>query len=258
MPAPAAASSGALMGGTPLDHTSLDAPLVRWLPRPAPFEPVWHAMRAFTHARTTDTRDEIWLVEHTPVYTLGQAGRHEHLLNPNAHVPIVQTDRGGQITFHGPGQLVAYGLIDLRRRGLYVRDYVALLEDSVLDLLHEQGLACACRIKGAPGIYLPVRTHGPSSATPYAQSAATPDLTLMDNMAKIAALGIKVSKGCAYHGLALNVHMDLCPFTRINPCGYPGLHTTDLRRQGITLTLDEAAQALLRHWLPKLPGFLQR
>jgi len=224
------------------------APIIRWLPRPSNYEPVWHAMRDFTRARNAHTPDEIWLVEHTPVYTLGQAGKHEHLLNPDTHIPIIQTDRGGQVTYHGPGQLVAYGLIDLRRRGLYIKEYVALLEDGVLDLLQALGLPLACRVAGAPGIYLPIdrKTHAE-------KPARNPTAQTMTNMAKIAALGIKVSKGCAWHGLALNVKMDLRPFSHINPCGYAGLHTTDLYRQNILLTLEQAAQMLLHHCLQKLP-----
>jgi len=226
-----------------------DAPIIRWLPRPSDYEPVWHAMRDFTHARDAHTPDEIWLVEHTPVYTLGQAGKREHLLNPDASIPVIQTDRGGQVTYHGPGQLVAYGLIDLRRRGLYVKEYVALLEDCVLDVLKGLALSQARRVAGAPGIYLPFdgKTHGENPSQ-------NPTARTMTNMAKIAALGIKVSQGCAWHGLALNVQMDLRPFSRINPCGYAGLHTTDLYQQNIHLTLEQAAQMLLHHWLQKLPS----
>jgi len=228
-------------------------PIIRWLPRPSPYEPVWHAMRDFTQTRQPDTPDEIWLVEHLPVYTLGQAGKREHLLNPDAHIPVIPTDRGGQVTFHGPGQLVVYGLMDLRRRGMYIKEYVSLLEDSVLDFLHKLGLHSACRIAGAPGIYLPndiQRNTQPGTASDHPQS--------MINMTKIAALGIKVSKGCTYHGIALNVEMDLQPFSRINPCGYPGLHATDLHQQNIHLTLEQAAQALLHYLLNKLPSALQK
>jgi len=229
-----------------------DAPIIRWLPRPSTYEPVWHAMRDFTHARDAHTPDEIWLVEHAPVYTLGQAGKHEHLLNPDTNIPVIQTDRGGQVTYHGPGQLVVYGLIDLRRRGLYVKEYVALLEDCVLDLLKALDLPQACRVAGAPGIYLPVGVK-PRRKPDIEESAQNPIDQTMTGMAKIAALGIKVNKGCAWHGLALNVRMDLRPFSHINPCGYAGLHTTDLYRQNIHLTLEQAAQMLLNHWLQKLP-----
>jgi len=229
-----------------------DAPIIRWLPRPSHYTPVWHAMRDFTRSRNARTPDEIWLVEHAPVYTLGQAGKHEHLLSPDTNIPVIQTDRGGQVTYHGLGQLVAYGLIDLRRRGLYVKEYVALLEDCVLDLLKELGLPRACRVAGAPGIYLPVDVE-PRSEPHSEESARNPIDQTMTGMAKIAALGIKVSKGCAWHGLALNVQMDLHPFSRINPCGYAGLHTTDLHRHNIHLTLEQTAQMLLHHWLQKLP-----
>jgi lipoyl(octanoyl) transferase len=150
------------------------------------------------------TPDELWLLEHPPVYTLGQAGRAEHLLHPGA-IPVVKVDRGGQVTYHGPGQLVAYVLLDLHRAGLGVRGLVSLLEQSVIDLLAGYGIA-AVRQPGAPGVYV--------------------------QAAKVAALGIRVRHGCTYHGLALNVDMDLEPFTRINPCGHPGLTVTQLRDLG--------------------------
>ena len=254
--------------GTPWSPSCYEngmTPTVRWLDRPAPYEDVLQAMRSFTQARDAGTPDEIWLVEHQPVYTLGQAGKPEHVLAPG-DVPLVRSDRGGQVTYHGPGQLVAYGLIDLRRRGLFVKEYVALLEDAVIGLLHELGLDAACRLPGAPGVYVPFRA--PGVATPAAGFAAPGDrqdaapreapagegLSLHGQpMAKIAALGIKVSNGRAYHGISLNVAMDLQPFLGINPCGYQGLHTTDLASQGVQLTLEQAGQALVGHWLAKLP-----
>lgn len=161
----------------------------------------WQAMRDFTDTRTPDTTDEIWLVEHPPVYTQGQAGKPEHLLVPN-DIPLVQTDRGGQITYHGPGQLVAYPLLNLKRRKLGVRDLVTLLEQSVIELLAEYGLESAAR-PDAPGVYVAQR--------------------------KVASLGLRVRKGCSYHGVSINVDMDLSPFANINPCGYAGLAMTQLR-----------------------------
>ena len=197
---------------------------VKWLPRPAAYTPVWEAMQRHTEERDPDTLDEIWLVEHEAVYTLGQAGKPEHILNSGA-IPIVHSNRGGQVTYHGPGQVVAYCLVDLRRAGLYVKEYVALLEETVIGMLRALGLEGACRKPGAPGVYVPV------------EPAA-------DELAKIAALGIKVRNGCAYHGVALNVDMDLTPFDGINPCGYEGLRTTDLRRQRVNLTVKQAGDEL--------------
>ncbi|WP_397475083.1 lipoyl(octanoyl) transferase LipB [Pusillimonas sp.] len=197
---------------------------VKWLPRPAPYTPVWEAMRRHTEERNADTPDEIWLVEHEAVYTLGQAGKPEHILNSGA-IPIVHSNRGGQVTYHGPGQVVAYCLVDLRRAGLYVKQYVALLEDTVIEMLRALGLEGACRKPGAPGVYVPLEPG-------------------TDELAKIAALGIKVRNGCAYHGVALNVDMDLTPFDGINPCGYEGLRTTDLGRQGVELTIEQAGEEL--------------
>lgn len=197
-------------------------PIIKWLPRPAPYLPVWQAMRSFTEARTLETPDEIWLVEHQPVFTLGQAGKPEHVLN-TATTEVVRTDRGGQVTYHGPGQVVAYCLIDLRRHQLFVKEYVALIEDVLISFLRELGLAGACRKPGAPGVYVP---H------------------LDSQLAKIAALGIKIRHGCAYHGLALNVDMDLSPFLGINPCGYEGLETTDLRTCGVHATVEGVGDML--------------
>jgi len=198
----------------------------QWQARPAPYLPIWQAMQEFTEQRTPDTPDEIWLVEHEPVYTLGQAGKPEHILNSGA-IPVVNSDRGGQVTYHGPGQVIAYCLVDLRRVGLYVREYVTLLEDVVIDLLGELGLAGADRKPGAPGVYVPV---------PGAPTGTNP--------AKIAALGIKVRHGCAYHGIALNVAMDLTPFQGINPCGYEGLQTVDLASCGVAIQLEQAGKLL--------------
>lgn len=202
---------------------------VRHLDGPAPYEPVWHAMKSFTEGRDKATPDEIWLVEHAPVYTLGQAGKPEHLLNTGA-IEVVQCNRGGQVTYHGPGQLVVYPLIDLRRQGIYVKEYVALIEDVVLDTLASFGLQQACRKAGAPGVYVPLQDG---------------------SLAKISALGVKISQGCAYHGLALNVDMDLQPFAGINPCGYAGLQTVDLKTMGVSTTVQEAGRRVLDRLLPR-------
>ena len=164
------------------------------------YEPTWRAMQAFTAARTADTPDEIWLCEHPPVFTLGLAGKAEHLLR-DIGIPIVKIDRGGQITYHGPGQIVCYLLLDLKRRGLTVKGLVNRMEQALIDLLAQYGIA-AERLEGAPGVYV--------------------------KGAKIAALGLKVKNGCCYHGLALNVAMDLSPFAAINPCGYAGMAVTQL------------------------------
>lgn len=203
----------------------------RWLPTDAAYQPVWEAMRAFTEARDDSTPDEIWLVEHAPVYTLGQAGKPEHLLNPGG-IDIVQCDRGGQVTYHGPGQVVAYCLFDLRRRGVFVKEYVEQLEDVIIQLLQGYGLQGACRKPGAPGVYMPydenLRAYDPHGR----------------DLAKIAALGIKIRNGRAYHGLAVNVDMDLAPFSGINPCGYAGLPTIDLRHCGVVTSVKEVGERL--------------
>jgi len=199
---------------------------IKWLsPRPADYMDVWQAMQAFTQTRDGDTPDQIWLTEHPPVYTLGQAGKREHLLNTGA-IPVVATDRGGQVTYHGPGQVVAYVLLDLRRAGYFVKEYVHRLEAAVIDTLAGLGVADARRQPGAPGVYVPW-THG--------------------QLAKIAALGIKVRNGCTYHGVALNVGMDLAPFRGINPCGYAGLQTVDLAACGVQVSVTEAGERLAAH-----------
>lgn len=212
---------------------------VKWLPRPAPYPEVWQAMQDYTEGRGPDTPDEIWLVEHEAVYTLGQAGKPEHILNSGA-IPVLRSNRGGQVTYHGPGQVVAYCLVDLRRAGMYVKEYVALLEDVVIGLLRDLGLAGACRKPGAPGVYVPV---GKASGRGEADAG---------ELAKIAALGIKVRNGCAYHGIALNVDMDLSPFLGINPCGYEGLRTTDLAEQGVAATVQEVGEELARRLAEQL------
>jgi lipoyl(octanoyl) transferase len=189
------------------------------------YEPTWRAMQTFTGTRTAGTADEIWLLEHPPVYTLGIAGRPEHLPRVANGIPVVKTDRGGQITYHGPGQVVLYTLLDLRRRGLAVRPLVRLLEHAVIDLLAARGIAAAARVD-APGVYVAG--------------------------AKIAALGLRIRDGCCYHGLALNVDMDLSAFHAIDPCGYPGLAVTQARDLGIADTPGRLGESLLGSVLNRL------
>jgi len=204
-------------------------------------------MREFTLARGEGTPDELWVCEHAPVYTQGLAGKADHVLAPG-DIPVVQTDRGGQVTYHGPGQVVAYPLLDLRRAGYYVKEYVFRIEESVIRTLAHFGVT-GHRVGGAPGIY--VRLDDP-----FSHAGLTGPMHPADpfrGLGKIAALGIKVSRHCTYHGVALNVAMDLEPFGRINPCGYSGLKTVDLSTIGVQTTWDEAAQVLGR----KLAAFLQ-
>jgi lipoyl(octanoyl) transferase len=184
------------------------------------YERTWRAMQAFTAGRVVDTPDEIWLTEHPPVYTLGLAGRREHLLRANG-IPALKVDRGGQITYHGPGQLVAYVLFDLYRRRLGVREMVRRLEGSVIQWLDSLGISGYGKTD-APGVYV----------------------RLPSGEAKVAALGLKVSRGCTYHGLAVNVAMDLAPFADIDPCGYPGLAVTQVADLGAKCSAEEAGAAL--------------
>jgi lipoyl(octanoyl) transferase len=193
----------------------------------ADYEPTFAAMRAFTDARTPDTPDELWIVEHPPVFTLGLGADRGHLLAGANAIPVVQTDRGGEVTFHGPGQVVIYLLMDLRRNKpggkLYARQFVHKIEQAIINVLQAYNLAGE-RIEGAPGIYI---ANGPKKG------------------AKIAALGLKVrGNGCTYHGVSLNVAMDLSPFTWINPCGYAGLETIDMRSMGVNVPLAEVQDAL--------------
>jgi lipoyl(octanoyl) transferase len=201
------------------------APLVRELGR-SPYEPVWRAMQRFTAERGPETPDETWLVEHDPVFTLGLAGRPEHVLAPG-DIPVVRSDRGGQVTYHGPGQAVAYVLLDLRRRGFGAKALVRRLEQAAIDVLAGYGLA-GHRREGMPGVYL--------------------------DDAKIAAIGLRITRGCCYHGIALNVDADLEPFARIDPCGYPGLAATRLADHGcrdkIHAVQQSLAQALARCLIP--------
>ena len=192
--------------------------VVRDLGRRA-YEPVWRAMQAFTDARDEATPDELWLVEHDPVFTLGQAGKPEHVLLPG-DIPVLHVDRGGQVTYHGPGQLVAYPLVDLRRLRIGVRDYVCRIEQAVIDTLADWNIE-GRRRDGAPGVYV--------------------------DGAKVAALGIRVRRGCTFHGLAFNIGMDLEPFSRINPCGFAGLEVVAMRDLGGPSGIDAVKPALLAH-----------
>jgi lipoyl(octanoyl) transferase len=211
--------------------------IVRTLGR-VDYLPTYEAMRAFTDARTPDTPDELWLCEHPPVYTLGLAGRPEHVLNPGA-IPVVPTNRGGQVTYHGPGQVVAYPLVDMRRLGIYVKEYVYRLEQAVLRTLQDFDVT-GHRVAGAPGIYVKLDD-------PFGHAALTGPASPADpfrGLGKIAALGIKVSNHGTYHGVAFNVAMDLSPFAGINPCGYPGLQTVDLATLGVSTDWATAAGRL--------------
>jgi lipoyl(octanoyl) transferase len=176
----------------------------------------WEEMKAYTHRRDLLTPDQLWITEHPPVYTQGLNGRAEHILN-SADIPVVQVDRGGQVTYHGPGQLVIYCMLDLNRLGIGVKKLVARLEESVIDWLQQQGVSAHTRA-GAPGVYV--------------------------DQAKIAALGLRIRKGCCYHGLSVNVDMELEPFSRIDPCGYPGLAVTQLRDLGVDVGIEQLGDEL--------------
>ena len=197
-----------------------------------PYQEIWDAMRAYTAARDATSEDQIWLVQHPPVYTQGQAGKPEHLLAPG-DIPVIQIDRGGQITYHGPGQIVMYLLLDIRRAGIGIRALVSLIEESVIGFLQEQGIRAQSRAD-APGVYVDGK--------------------------KIASLGLRVRGGCTYHGVALNVDMNLEPFSRINPCGLVGMQMTQLRDLGVALDADAAGAALAarfqRIWLAKTASSL--
>ncbi|MCZ2407846.1 MAG: lipoyl(octanoyl) transferase LipB [Burkholderiales bacterium] len=211
----------------------------------APYLPTYEAMRAFTQERTAQTPDALWLCEHPPVFTLGLSGTQAHVLAPG-DIPVVPTNRGGQVTYHGPGQVVAYPLIDLQRAGYYVKEYVYRIEEAVIRTLAQFGIT-GHRVAAAPGIY--VRLDDPHSHAALPQRprkgalgpGVAPDF---NGLGKIAALGIKVSRHCTYHGVALNVAMDLEPYSRINPCGYAGLQTIDLSTIGVHTTWEEVAGVL--------------
>ena len=203
------------------------APIVRQLGL-VDYDPTWQAMKEFTAARTVETPDELWICEHPPVYTLGQAGKPEHLLADNG-IPLVKIDRGGQITYHGPGQVVIYLMLDLARRRIKIRDLVSRIEQSVIDTLAECGIT-ANRRDGAPGVY--VEQNG--------------------GVAKIASLGLRIRKSRCYHGVSLNVGMDLSPFLAINPCGYAGMPITQTQDLGVALSMTQMADALVRQLTQKL------
>jgi lipoyl(octanoyl) transferase len=198
-------------------------PLVRWLGR-VEYEPTWRAMQTFTNERDANTPDEIWFLEHPPVFTLGMNAAPEHLLAPG-DIPVVQIDRGGQVTYHGPGQLVVYPLLDVRRAGLGVRQMVMALENAIIDLLASWNIEAVAK-REAPGVYV--------------------------NGRKVASIGLRIRRGSSYHGLAFNVAMDLQPFQRINPCGYRGLEVTDLRSLGVNASVQEVADALSPRLLASL------
>ena len=200
--------------------------------------PTFQAMQDFTAERSAQTADELWLCEHPPVFTQGLAGQASHLLAPGA-IPVVQTNRGGQVTYHGPGQVVAYPLINLQRAGYYVKEYVFRIEEAVLRTLAHVGVT-GHRVAGSPGIY--VRLDDPFSHA--ALSGPQPAGDPFRGLGKIAALGIKVSRHCTFHGMAFNVAMDLEPYQRINPCGHAGLQSIDLSTIGVHMPWDEAAQVL--------------
>lgn len=189
------------------------------------YESTWSAMNAFTLGRDENQEDECWFLQHNPVFTLGQAGKPEHILNPH-QIPVVNTDRGGQVTYHGPGQLVAYLLVDIKRRKIGIRQLVDLIENSIIELLDGYGIVAATR-KGAPGVYVDEK--------------------------KIAALGLRIKQGCSYHGFSLNVDMDLEPFSYINPCGYPGMSVTQLRE-----LLEEPQENLFEDVQARLQSILSR
>lgn len=218
--------------------------------------PTAQAMQDFTAARTADTPDELWICEHPPVFTQGLAGKASHLLQPG-DIPVVQTNRGGQVTYHGPGQVVAYPLLDLQRVGYFVKEYVYRLEEAVIRTLLHFGVT-GHRVAGAPGIYVRLDDPASHAVLPQRPSKAligvrfqlphrdNANLTpiIFEGLGKVAALGIKVSRHCAYHGVALNVAMDLEPYDRINPCGYAGLRTVDLSTIGVSVSWHEAAEVL--------------
>ncbi len=216
----------------------------------AEYVPTYAAMQSFTENRHADTPDELWLCEHPPVFTQGLAGKADHLLAPG-DIPVVATNRGGQVTYHGPGQIVAYPLLDLRRRGYFVKELVFRIEEAVIRTLRHFGVT-GHRVSGAPGIY--IHLDDPFGHRPLQKLGSDPNFIGLQQklgsdpnfggLGKVAALGIKVSRHCSYHGVALNVAMDLSPFERINPCGYAGLRTVDLASLGVKIDQEEAAGVL--------------
>ena len=211
-----------------------------------PYLPTVQAMQAFTAERTAQTPDQLWICEHSSIYTQGLAGKSEHIFNPGA-IPVVQTNRGGQVTYHGPGQVVAYPLLDLQRAGYFAKEYVYRLEEAVIRTLAHFGVT-GHRVGGAPGIYVRLDDPGSHALLPQrpAKKNGASKVPVFTGLGKIAALGIKVSRHCAYHGVAFNVAMDLAPYTQINPCGFAGLATVDLSTIGVSVTWQEAADLLGR------------
>ena len=214
------------------------------------YEPTYVAMQEFTASRGADTPDALWICEHPAVFTQGLAGKPGHVLASGA-IPIIATNRGGQVTYHGPGQVVAYPLIDLKRAGYFVKEYVYRLEEAIIKTLFHFGIT-GHRVAGAPGIYVRLddpASHALLSQRPKKGVNSAPDFS---GLGKVAALGIKVSRNCTYHGVALNVAMDLEPFSRINPCGYAGLQTVDLSTIGVSATWQQAADLLSQKLLTYL------
>ncbi len=213
------------------------------------YRPTYAAMQEFTAARTADTPDLLWICEHPAVYTQGLAGKSDHILAPG-DIPVIATNRGGQVTYHGPGQVVAYPLIDLKRAGYFVKEYVHRVEEAVIRALAHFGVT-GHRVAGAPGIYVRLDDPFGHATLPARAELVEAGIGPFDKLrangievGKIAALGIKVSRNCTYHGVALNVAMDLEPFSRINPCGYAGLKTVDLSTIGVSVGWQDAADVL--------------
>lgn len=224
------------------------------------YMPTYEAMQAFTAARDASTADQLWICEHPPVYTQGLAGKADHIFNPQ-NIPVVATNRGGQVTYHGPGQVVGYPLIDLKRAGYFIKEYVFRIEEAVIRTLTHFGVT-GHRVAGAPGIYVRLQDPGSHALLPQrpAKKMVDPSGSVtrsepdFQGLGKIAALGIKVSRNCTYHGVALNVAMDLEPYSRINPCGYAGLQTVDLSTIGVSVPWQEVAdffsEKLVTHLTP--------
>jgi lipoyl(octanoyl) transferase len=224
------------------------------------YMPTYETMQAFTAVRDASTADQLWICEHPPVYTQGLAGKADHIFNPQ-NIPVVATNRGGQVTYHGPGQVVGYPLIDLKRAGYFIKEYVFRIEEAVIRTLTHFGVT-GHRVAGAPGIYVRLEDPGSHALLPQRPAKRMLDPSGLvtrsepdfQGLGKIAALGIKVSRNCTYHGVALNVAMDLEPYSRINPCGYAGLQTVDLSTIGVSVPWQEVAdffsEKLVTHLAP--------
>lgn len=224
------------------------------------YMPTYEAMQAFTAVRDASTADQLWICEHSSVYTQGLAGKADHIFNPK-NIPVIATNRGGQVTYHGPGQVVGYPLIDLKRAGYFIKEYVFRIEEAVIRTLTHFGVT-GHRVAGAPGIYVRLEDPGSHALLPQRPKKMVDDLSGSSarsepdfaGLGKIAALGVKVSRNCTYHGVALNVAMDLEPYSRINPCGYAGLQTVDLSTIGVSVPWQEVAdffsEKLVTHLAP--------